>query len=214
MGTPTILINNAAAAVTGWPLVPSSDASRSTLSPSQASHTVTVNTISHFNTLSAFLPFLTSAPNGGTVVTISSILAHLGPASLSDYAASKAAASSLHHTLMHEIHAHADAKIRQNLKTVLVEPGQLDTQLFSELTTLPWYANFLGPVLEAKDVAKEIVRVLGRGDGGVIRMPFYAKWVPWYAVAPSSIQAFSRWFSGIDSSIVVGAVPTSARAVA
>ena len=51
----------------------------------------------------------------------------------------------------------------------------MDTNLFGPHTTLPWYANFFGPVLEAKDVAMEIVRVVERGEGGVVRMPFYAK---------------------------------------
>lgn len=84
---------------------------------------------------------------------------------------------------------------------MLVETGQLDTQLFANKTSLPFYANFFGPVLEAKDVAKEIVKLLERGDGGVIRMPFYAKCMPFYGVLPGGVQRLVRWFSGIDRAI-------------
>ncbi len=78
----------------------------------------------------------------------------------------------------------------------------LSTQLFSNITSVPWYANFFGPVLEAKDVAKEIVKWVERGDGGIIRMPFYAKCVPLLGVAPGFVQRAVRWWSGIDRAIV------------
>jgi len=57
-------------------------------------------------------------------------------------------------------------------------------------------------VLEAKDIAKEIVRRVERGDGGVIRMPFYAKCVPMLSVMPGGVQMLVRWWSGIDRAIV------------
>lgn len=78
----------------------------------------------------------------------------------------------------------------------------LSTHLFSEITRLPWYAHFFGPVLEAKDVAKEILRYVERGDGGVIRMPFYAKCVPLLGLLPGAVQGCVRWWCGIDRAIV------------
>lgn len=194
------MINNAAASITGLPII-SSPRQTSTLTPSQATRTLTTNTISHFNTLSLFLPHLLSSKRGAHVITISSILSHLSPASLADYTASKAAISSLHHTLHHELASHADPALFSKVKLLLVETGQLSTQLFADKTTLPFYAHFFGPLLEAKDVAKEIVRTVERGDGGVIRMPFYAKLMPYYGLLPGTAQLLVRWFSGIDRAI-------------
>jgi short-subunit dehydrogenase len=172
------------------------------LSPETAAKTFTTNTLAQFTTLSTMLPYLLSSPTGAHIITISSILSHLSPARLSDYSASKAAISSLHNTLYHELLTHPDRNAFSRVKTLLVEPGMLSTQLFSDITKLPWYAHFFGPVLEAKDVAKEILRVVERGEGGVIRMPFYAKCVPMLGVLPGSLQRVVRWWSGIDRAIV------------
>ncbi|KAK5101676.1 hypothetical protein LTS08_004134 [Lithohypha guttulata] len=203
LGTPTILINNAAMAVNGLALVASGyDAA---LSSQQAERTILTNTVGTFNALSAMLGDLTRAAengNGATIVIISSLLAHLSPARLSDYAASKAALSSIHRTLTAEVAANPDKQIQDKVKTVLVEPGQIHTQLFADITKVPWYANFFGPILEVHEIAKAIVMQLETGDSGVIRMPFYSKCMPIYDVMPASIQKFMRWFSGIDSAIV------------
>ncbi len=203
LGPPTILINNAATRITGLPLLPSStDNNLPTLAAAQATETLTTNTLGHFNTLSHLLPHLTTSPTGAHIITISSILSHLAPAKLADYTASKAAVSSLHQTLHNELRAHPDRGIFTRVKTLLVETGQLDTQLFATAqTSLPFYAHFFGPVLEAKDVAKVIIRTVERGDGGVIRMPFYAKCMPLYALLPGGMQLMVRWFSGIDRAI-------------
>ncbi|KAJ4523362.1 hypothetical protein HRR83_000010 [Exophiala dermatitidis] len=201
LGSPTILINNAATTVSALPLV-STLKNPSSLSPEQASGTLEVNTLSHFNTLSVLLPRLIASAKGAHIVTISSILSHLAPACLADYAMSKAAVSSLHQTLCHELRNHPDPTVFARVKTLLVEPGQLDTQLFADITSVPFYAHFFGPVLAAKDVAKDIARTIERGDGGVLRSPFYAKCMPLYGALPGSLQLLMRWFSGIDRAIV------------
>lgn len=200
MGRPTILVNNAASSIVGKALC-QNDGSGG-LSVEAATKTVGINLLAHFYTLANVLrasnPFTggsQSAQPGLTIVTISSVLAHLSPARLSDYAASKAAASSLHHTLTNELRL--DEKFRSNIKTILVEVGQMDTEMFATLS-IPWYASFIGPTLEAKDVARAIVDTIDRGEGGTIRMPFYATLVPWYSVMPGSLQILLRWASGID----------------
>jgi NAD(P)-dependent dehydrogenase (short-subunit alcohol dehydrogenase family) len=197
MGPPTILINNAASSITGKPLFQTT-ANFERLHAGEAVKSVGVNLLAHFYTLSNLLWRERSPLPGLTVVTISSILAHLSPASLSDYVAAKAAVSSLHHTLTNEIRLNDDLKTK--VKTILVEVGQMDTELFACVTT-PWYADFVGPVLEAKDVARAIVNAIDSGEGGIIRMPFYATLVPWYAVMPGSIQLLLRWASGIDKAL-------------
>ena len=134
-------------------------------------------------------------------MTISSILSHLSPSHLADYAASKAAVSALHNSLFHEIQAHADPHVRRNVKTLLVEVGQLDTSLF-EMTRLPRWARFVGPVVEGKDVAKWITWYVERGEGGVLRLPFYARCVGvWWGVVPGCVERCVRWLSGVDGAV-------------
>ncbi|KAF7846255.1 hypothetical protein BT93_L4761 [Corymbia citriodora subsp. variegata] len=200
LGRPTMLINNAAATVVGMPLLPNDRSA--TLTPQEATKTLTVNTLSHFNTLSAFLPELLSSKAGCTIVTISSLLAHLSPTRLADYSASKAALSSLHATLTHEIRNHPETEVQERCKTVLVEPGMIGTELFRDITEVPWYSNFFGPLLEVNEVAKAIVAKLDKGESGTIRMPFYSKCMPFYAAMPGAMQKGMRWFAGIDAAIV------------
>lgn len=203
LGVPTIVVNNAAMAVNGLPLVAGGyDAG---LTSQQAERTLMVNATGNFNILLAFLGDLMRSAEtgkGATIVTISSLLAHLNPARLADYNASKAALSSLHNTLTHEISMNSDSRIRNGVKTVLVEPGQIHTQLFANITEVPWYANFFGPVLEVNEVAKAVVVQLESGESGVLRMPFYSKCMPIYGVMPGCMQKAMRRFSGIDRAIV------------
>ena len=164
---------------------------------SHVQHTLRVNLHSHFHTLTALLPLLLTSPHGATIVTMSSILAHLSPASLPDYVASKAAVSSLHHTLSNEIARLPGRK--HMVKTILVETGHMATPLFA-YARIPWYASFLGPTLEVPEVAKEIMKVVERGESGVIRMPFYATLVgTLYGALPGSLQIAIRWLGGVDA---------------
>lgn len=202
LGAPSILINNAAAPVHGLPLVGISEY-EAALTTQMASKTIEVNVLGQFNTLGALLGDLMRRPGGATIVSVGSLLAHLAPARLSDYGASKSAIATLHYALSHEVRMNQDAMVRDGVKTVLVEPGEIMTGLFEDITVVPWYARFLAPMLEVNEVAKEIVRVLETGTSGVIRMPFYGKCISLYAVLPGSVQRFLRWFSGIDQAIVL-----------
>jgi len=91
------------------------------------------------------------------------------------------------------------AELRQaghrNIKALLVESGQIGTALFGGLETP---SKFLAPVLETREVAKEIMSRVDAGEGGVIRLPVYADWISLYSVLPASIQVLVRWMSRID----------------
>ncbi|KAI9816079.1 MAG: hypothetical protein M1832_005162 [Thelocarpon impressellum] len=180
LGTPTILINNAAV-VHGKPLLE--------LSPSEIEQTFRVNLLSHYHTLQVFLPGMLASATGGTIVTVSSVLGQLGASRLSDYAASKAALLALHSSLTAELAPHP------RIKTVLVAPGQLSTPLFRGVRTP---SAFLAPVVEAVDVAKEVIAFVDGGRGGEIRLPLYARWVGWWAVLPPGVQRALRWAAGVD----------------
>lgn len=81
------------------------------------------------------------------------------------------------------------------MRTVLVTPGQLGTRLFERVQTP---SSFLGPVVEAPELAREIVRIVDAGESGDISLPLYANWVGVLDVLPFSLQRLARWASGVD----------------
>ena len=187
LGTPTVLINCAAARINGLPLL--------SLPAESVQRTIQTNLFAAFNTCQTFLPGMLAARNGGTIVTVSSVLGRLTPACLSDYSASKAGLSALHATLEAELCASAhDNKV----KMILVEIGQMSTPLFERIKTP---SEFFAPVLEPTQVAQEIVSAIDSGRGGIIRLPTFAALVNWYAVLPVSLQRMARSLSGIDLAV-------------
>ncbi|OCK77745.1 NAD(P)-binding protein [Lepidopterella palustris CBS 459.81] len=186
LGPPTILINNAGI-VHGKPLLE--------LSPEEIESTFRINTLSHFHTLQTFLPGMLSA-GYGTIVTVSSVLAHLGAANLSDYTSSKSALLALHASLRAEL-----ALLPQgpNINTILVTPGQLCTPMFSGVKTP---SNFFAPIVGPVDVAKEIIRMVDRGESGEIAVPLYARWIRLLGVMPVGLQSMIRAWSGVDRAMV------------
>ena len=195
LGSATILINNAGT-VAGLPLL--------SLHPEQITKTLTTNLHSHFHTLQTFLPSLLAAPSGGTIVTISSVLGKLGAANLTDYAAAKAGLIAMHASLRAELVAKEAPAGSENIRTVLVTPGQLGTSLFAGVKTP---SSFLGPVVEAVELAREIVRVVDAGESGEISLPLYAGWVCLLEALPRSLKRVVRWASGVDGAMggIVGA---------
>jgi len=72
------------------------------------------------------------------------------------------------------------------------------TDLFAGLETPN---RFFAPVLETREVAKEVIDRITAGEGGVVRLPEYARWVAWYGVLPAGVQRVVRWMSGIDEAV-------------
>ena len=91
----------------------------------------------------------------------------------------------------------------RNVKALLVETGQIGTRLFDGLETP---SKFLAPVLETREVAKEIVGKIDAGESGLLRMPFYAGWVSWYDILPATVQLVVRWISQIDTVVAASNV--------
>ena len=91
--------------------------------------------------------------------------------------------------------------LADKVKTILVETGQIDTDLFRGVETP---SNFFGPILDTREVAKEIVKLIDSGDGGLVRMPAYARFIDWYMVLPVGLQMVARWASGIDVAVGKG----------
>lgn len=185
LGPPTILINNAG-------IVRPVSILDSTAK--DVEETFRVNTISHFHTLRNVLPHM-FREGRGTIVTVSSVLGHLGAANLSAYTASKAALLALHHSLRAEIAQHPDGN---EIKTILVTPGQMSTKMFNGLKTP---SNFFAPVIAPVDVAKHIIKLIEKGDGGDIATPLYSHWIGIMGILPAGVQALIRRWSGVDTAI-------------
>ncbi|KAF4546090.1 Short-chain dehydrogenase/reductase SDR [Lasiodiplodia theobromae] len=188
LGTPTVLINNAGV-VNGKPLLE--------LSPAEIERNFRVNLLAHYNTLQTFLPGMFNAPNGGTIVTVSSVLGKVGAACLSDYTAAKAGLIAMHTSLQAELRQSPKPGAK-NIRTILVTPGQLGTQLFGDLDTP---SGFLAPIVEPVQVAQAIIRMIDAGEGGEISFPLYARWMEWMNVLPSGLQWIIRGASGVDDAM-------------
>jgi NAD(P)-dependent dehydrogenase (short-subunit alcohol dehydrogenase family) len=196
LGTPTVLINNAAVVV-GKRLLD--------MDVAEIEKSLSTNLLGYFYTLKTFLPAIARSEVGGTIVTVSSVIGHLGAAQLTDYAAAKAGVTALHKSLTAEL-----AETHPNLRTVLVTPGQLSTPLFYGVQTP---SPFLAPIVEPVDVAKEIIAAIDNGRSTQIGSPLYARWIDWYNVLPVGVQKLARTFAGVDTGMrtFVGRTNTSLR---
>ncbi|KAI4125865.1 MAG: hypothetical protein LQ338_004030 [Usnochroma carphineum] len=186
LGTPTVLINNAAV-VNGKPFL--------SLTGDEVEKTYRTNTLSHFDLASLFLRPLIANSAGGTLVTVSSILGRLGASNLTAYTGSKASAIAFHTSLAAELREYP------GIKTLLVTPGQLDTGMFSHIK-LDWFRNFFGPVLEVRELALKIVDTINAGEGGTIALPAYANYLAWQQILPTGIQNWLKRWSGVDSAMM------------
>ncbi|KAK7748001.1 hypothetical protein SLS53_001253 [Cytospora paraplurivora] len=192
LGTPTVLINNAAIVV-GKRLLD--------MDMGEVERSISTNLTSAFYALKTFLPAMVRGGSGGgggggggaTVVTVSSVLGHVGAARLTDYAAAKAGLTALHKSLTAEL-----AQSHPEVRTVLVTPGQLSTPLFHGVQTP---SSFLAPVVEPVEVAREVIAAIDGGRAGVISTPLYARLVDWYNVLPSGLQVIARRLAGVDTAM-------------
>ena len=111
-----------------------------------------VNVHSQFWMLSEFLPDLMSAGGGGHIICICSSAGLTGTANLTSYCSTKYALNGLMEALLHE-YRHTYPK--GNLQMTTVYPTAIDTGLAKRCyTRFPWIV----PVLEAKNVAEEIIQ--------------------------------------------------------
>ncbi|KAK3713749.1 hypothetical protein LTR37_008235 [Vermiconidia calcicola] len=198
LGTPTILINNAGI-VNGKPLLK--------LSTADIQRNFNINLLSHFNTIRTFLPGMLASEVGGTLVTVASVLGKLGASHISDYTAAKAGLIAMHNSLRAEFASATAPEGAENIRTILVTPGQLNTNLFAGVQTP---SSFFGPVVEPVELAREIVRMIDAGESGEISMPFYAKWIEWLHVLPVGLQKMVRRLTGMDRAMEGFGLPGAA----
>jgi short-subunit dehydrogenase len=163
----------------------------------EVEQTFRVNTISHFTTLRTFLPHMI-AEGRGTIVTVSSVLGHLGAANLSSYCASKAALLALHHSLRAEL---ANTPGAEEIKTILVQPGQMSTKMFEHVHAP---SKFFGPLVTPAEMAQGIIKLVEKGDSGEVALPLYSRYIQVLGCLPYGIQHIARRWSGLDTAVEDG----------
>ena len=87
-----------------------------------------------------------------------------------------------------------------SIKTILVAPGTLSTPLFAGLRQNR-IRDFFGPTVDVRELAMKIIWMIDQGEGGVIAMPAYARWIAWLGVLPAGLQKLARWSSGVDEAM-------------
>jgi NAD(P)-dependent dehydrogenase (short-subunit alcohol dehydrogenase family) len=189
LGTPTILINCAAMSINKLPF--------HDLPTKSFSKTISANLLGPVHTIHSILPRMILNKRGASIVNFSSVVAHLYPGGLSDYTASKAGLSALHHCLEAEARYYGyDARI----KFFLVGVGQMETPLFNWMKTPN---AVLAPVLRPKYVSERVIATVESGYGRVIRLPGHASWVCLYDALPALLQWWARHLMGFDDIMAV-----------
>lgn len=72
-----------------------------------------------------------------------------------------------------------------------------------------WLRNFFGPVVEVRELAVRLVKMIDEGEGGVLALPAYARWISCLELLPVGVQQVVRRCSGVDE--VMGAGGGRAR---
>ena len=192
------------------------------------SRSIRVNLLAHFHTIQTFLPGMLRRERGGTIVTISSVLGHLGCRNLgrvfrkcplvptcfflgrcsgrswflADSRSPRTILADYTAAKAGLIALHESLKAElppsSNVKTVLVTPGQISTPLFAGVQTP---STFLGPVLEPVEVAKAIIAAIDAGVSDELAMPLYARWIRWISALPVGVQRILRDLSAMDKAM-------------
>jgi short-subunit dehydrogenase len=173
-----------------------------------SSRIIDINLMSHFWMAKAFLPDMIGLSRGH-IVTVSSVLGYIAPAGLckcrisfllngafltflvASYCASKAGLVAFHDCLTHEVK-------KSGVKTLLVTPGQMNSDLFKGVSTPN---SFFAPVVSTLEFAEKIVNAIEDGRCGEIAEPFYAKLVPFSRLMPQSVLEMLRGIFKIDKAM-------------
>lgn len=125
------------------------------------------------------------------VVNVSSSLGILSAAKVGAYAASKAALIAFHKSYTFEL----ESRRVSNIRTLLVIPGQIDTDMFSGFDPP---RQFFAPVINKEKLAVQIIQHVEQGTRGDLNAPLYAKFAYLLMAMPYSVQSFARKLSKMD----------------
>jgi all-trans-retinol dehydrogenase (NAD+) len=168
IGEPTILINNAGVA-RGKSIFDASE--------KDVRFTFDVNALAHYWMVKEFVPSMVKL-NHGMVVTVASYASYL---TVTDYAASKAAALSFHEGLTAELATKYNAS---KVRTAMIILGFTKTPLFQGYNS---DSKFLVPALEPETVAEAIVKQIMTGRSGQVIIPGFGNLFTLF-------RGFPHWF--------------------
>jgi short-subunit dehydrogenase len=171
VGEPTIIINNAGVA-RGKNILDATE--------KDVRFTFDVNTLAHYWMAKEFVPSMV-ARDHGMVVTVASLAAYVTPPTMTDYAASKAAALSFHEGLTAELKTRYNAP---KVRTVVINQGYTKTPLFEGFGN---DSKFLVPSLEPETVAEAIVKQVLTGSSGQVILPGFG-------AISSFLRGFPHWY--------------------
>ncbi len=115
---------------------------------------------------------------------------------LAAYGASKSALIALHESLTYELGPPLFSST--GIKTLLVCPGQLKTQMFKGVNTP---SSILAPELDPQYVAQKVVRAVEYGRRGELKFPIYGNFLALFRSSPWPVTQFVRLISGMDESM-------------
>lgn len=182
-GVPTIVISNAG-------VMRASTILQSTMA--EVDLMLNVNLRAQFLLARAFLPaMLNTGARPGQWVTIASSLGYVGVHSLAAYTATKAGTIAFHESLTAELGG-------TNVTTTMILPGQLNSAMFSGVANPN---NFLAPVLDVTQLAREILQKIEGREAGEFGFPLYANYLGLLRVLPSGVSTLVRRMAGMDKAM-------------
>ncbi|KAJ3144620.1 hypothetical protein HDU89_008125 [Geranomyces variabilis] len=177
VGHVTVLVNNAGVVTSSKLLVDADEAS--------IERAINVNLLGQIWVAKAFLPDML-AQNKGHIVTVASVVGHIGSAHASSYCASKAGVIGFHESLRQEVHG-------TNVRATALYPGLISTGMFTGVShARPW----LTPILQPATAVDRLIDALAAGVSRDLWLPLYANAAPALRLLPLEFADWARQLTG------------------
>lgn len=185
LGDPTMLVNNAGIVV-GKPLLGMSDG--------EVDKVISVNLTAHFHLIRQLLPAMLKAKRGH-ILSVGSIVSHVGTPNSTTYCASKGGVKLLHESLKREV---ACFYGKNDVQFSIAYPGVTDTGLFHGLNL----GQFFLPNLQPAGLARAMFEALNSGRGQEIYIPKIANLLTMiYALSPGVRTRLINTMGGGDQAM-------------
>ncbi|KAJ3162854.1 hypothetical protein HDU86_003829 [Geranomyces michiganensis] len=173
VGHATVVVNNAGIVTSSQVLVDADETA------------INVNLLGQIWVAKAFLPDML-ARNKGHMVTVSSVVGHIGSAHASSYCASKAGVTGFHESLRQEVRG-------TNVRATALYPGLISTGMFTGVShARPW----LTPILDPATVVKSLIDAVAAGVSRDLWLPLYANAAPALRLLPLEFADWARQLTG------------------
>lgn len=182
-GIVTLLFNNAGITCVS-PLPETSD--------NDIQRVIDVNYIGAYMVIQTFLPDIMKVGQG-YVVNIASVLGIVSPARLTSYCASKGGLIAYHNSLSQ----HVKRITLGHVKTLLVCPGKLKTDMFANVETP---SKLLAPDVDPAQLANQIIEAIEHNSTRTLNSPYYVNMVPLIKELNWPYSRILKNLSGMDKS--------------